>query len=493
MDSVDLAGGAGQSVTAEELNRLRELRGQMYRCLGRRADELFELTDALLCAEGPVQSLVGLGLAREHRRGHGALYDALTSGEVHADRLRAELAALPMPRMFGGRIVLAIDGSPWLRPGAPTCPDRLFCPVYGRGRGRDADQRIPGWPYQVVAALETGPTSWTAVLDVVRLHPADDATAVTAAQLRAVVGRLRAAGHWQVGDRPIMVMLDSGYDVCRLAFVLADLPLQLVGRVRADRIMLAPAPPRTPGRPGPIGRPRRHGAVMALPDPGSWPAPSTRAVTDTPRYGRAEAAAWDRMHPRLTHRGPWVDHAGRLPIVEGTLIRLRVEPLSGGREAKPIWLWSSHTGADTDDPPAEVIGCWQGYLRRFDEEHTIRFWKQTLGWTTPKIRSPQAADRWTWLIVAAYTQLRLARALAVDLRRPWERPLPPERLTPARVRRGFRHLRAKITQPARAPKPSHPGPGRPAGSKNRHHATRYDVGKTVTRNTAKTKSPQVKG
>jgi len=97
------------------------------------------------------------------------------------------------------------------------------------------------------------------------------------------------------------------------------------------------------------------------------------------------------------------------------------------------------------------------------------------------------------LIVAAYTQLRLARALAVDLRRPWERPLPPERLTPARVRRGFRHLRAKITQPARAPKPSHPGPGRPAGSKNRHHATRYDVGKTVTRNTAKTKSPQVKG
>src|SRR3954468_15214537 len=107
MDSVNLTGGAGQSVTAEELNRLREFRGQMYRCLGRRADELFELTDALLRAEGPVKSLVGLCLAPEHRRGHGALYDAydaLTSGEVHADRLLAELAALPVPRMFGGRI-----------------------------------------------------------------------------------------------------------------------------------------------------------------------------------------------------------------------------------------------------------------------------------------------------------------------------------------------------------------------------------------------------
>jgi hypothetical protein len=32
---------------------------------------LFELTDALLCADGPVTTLVGLSLAGEHRRGHG--------------------------------------------------------------------------------------------------------------------------------------------------------------------------------------------------------------------------------------------------------------------------------------------------------------------------------------------------------------------------------------------------------------------------------------
>jgi hypothetical protein len=138
-----------------------------------------------------VHSLVGLCLAPEHSRGHGALYDALSCGQIDAGRLRETLARLPLPRMFGGQVVLAVDGTPWLRPDAPTCPDRLFCHVYGRGRGRDADQRIPGWPYQLVVALESGPTSWTAVLDAVRLHPADDATAVTAAQLRAVVSRLR--------------------------------------------------------------------------------------------------------------------------------------------------------------------------------------------------------------------------------------------------------------------------------------------------------------
>ena len=72
MDSVNLAGEGGQSVAAEELVRLGEFRGRVYRCLGRRADELFELTDPLLCAEGPVHSMVGLCLAPEHRRGTAA-------------------------------------------------------------------------------------------------------------------------------------------------------------------------------------------------------------------------------------------------------------------------------------------------------------------------------------------------------------------------------------------------------------------------------------
>jgi len=471
MDSVGRPVGADQGLAAMELDRFR---GELYRCLGRRADELFELVDAVLCAEGPVRSLVGLCLAPEHRRGHGALYDAVNSGEVNTARLRETLVRLPLPRMFGGRIVLAVDVSPWLRPDAETCPDRLFCHVYGRGRA--TRQRIPGWPYQLVTALESGPTSWTAVLDAVRLGPADDATAVTAEQLRAVVERLRAAGRWRCGDPAILVVLDSGYDVHRLAFVLADLPVQLVGRIRADRVLLAPAPPRPPQGPGPIGRPRRHGAAMVLADPASWPAPNTRSRTATDRYGQAAATAWNRMHPRPEHRGPWAGADGPPPIVEGTVIRLQVEHLPGHRQAPPVWLWTSAADADLTD----VIRCWQAYLRRFDLEHTIRLFKQTLGWTAPKIRSPQAADRWTWLVIAAHTQLRLARALARDLRRPWEKPLGPERLTPARVRRGFRHLHGKTTQPASAPKPSHPGPGRRRGTKNRQRAIRYDVGKTAT-------------
>ena len=162
-------------------------------------------------------------------------------------------------------------------------------------------------------------------------------------------------------------------------------------------------------------------------------------------------------------------------MIEGTLIRLAVDHLPGDRDPKPVWLWSSATGA----APGQVDRLWQAFLRRFDLEHTFRFVKQVLGWTTPKIRNPQAADRWTWLIITAYAQLRLARPLADDLRLPWERPAPPGRLTPARVRRGFRNIHATAPCPAGAPKPGKPGPGRPPRSRNRRPAPRHDVGKTT--------------
>jgi len=176
----------------EPLAELSRFRRDFHACLAARADELSELADAVLCADGPVRTLAGLSLAAEHRRGHGALYDAVNHGRIDIGRLRRALAGLALPRAADGRLMLAADVSNWLRPGAATSPERLFCHVYGRGKGQA--QMIPGWPYSVIAALEPGRTSWTAVLDAVRLGPGDDATAVTAAQVRDVITRLAVPG-----------------------------------------------------------------------------------------------------------------------------------------------------------------------------------------------------------------------------------------------------------------------------------------------------------
>ena len=181
MDSLPEDAGGGPLARAV----LARFRRDFHSSLTARADELSELADAVLCTDGPVRSLAGLSLAPGHRRGHGALYDAVNCGRIEIARLRRSLAGLPLPRAADGRLVLAADVSNWLRPGAATSPDRLFCHVYGRGKGQA--QMIPGWPYSMVAALEPGRTSWTAVLDAIRLGPDDDVAEVTAAQVREVI------------------------------------------------------------------------------------------------------------------------------------------------------------------------------------------------------------------------------------------------------------------------------------------------------------------
>ncbi|WTP27736.1 transposase [Streptomyces sp. NBC_00203] len=86
------------------------------------------------CPSG-TRNLVDLELAPEHRRGHGALYDGLNQGRMDIARLRRALAGMPLPRAADGRIVLAADVSPWLRPDANTCAVRSFCHTFGRGEG----------------------------------------------------------------------------------------------------------------------------------------------------------------------------------------------------------------------------------------------------------------------------------------------------------------------------------------------------------------------
>ncbi|MFI6309798.1 transposase [Nocardia fusca] len=329
-------------------------RREFYQCLLRRSDAAFDLVDAVLCADGPVRSLPELSLIGEHRRGHGSVYAALDRGRIDIARLRRALVSVPLPRAADGRLVLAVDITSWLRPEAHTCPQRILC--HTDGRANNTAQMIPGWPYSVVAVLESGRSSWTAPLDAVRLAPGDDAATVTAGQLRTVIGNLIEAGHWCPGDPDIWIVADAGYDAPRLAFLLADLPVAVLARMRSDRVLRRRAPARQPGT---TGRPPRHGGEFVFGDPATWGEPDTAVTTETRLYGRATARSWNRLHPRLTHRCSWVTQVGKLPVIEGTVIRLDVDRLPSGAIPKPIWLW--HSVVDLDATEVEVL--WQVFLR----------------------------------------------------------------------------------------------------------------------------------
>jgi hypothetical protein len=430
------------------LDSLRQFRAGVYQCFGARRDALFDLLDAATVA-GLVPSLAHLSLVAVHRRGWGSLYDALAIGTMDVPALR-ELVG--RSRLDDGQPIYALDTSVWPRDDAETSPARGY--YYSSSRHSAGQPIVAGWSYAWLAQLSFTHDSWTAPLDVRRVPPTEDAHAVAAAQIRDLLGR-------RPTDSPApLCVFDAGYDPETLARCLGDLDGERVGvlvRLRSGRCFYA-----DPDRQPQTGRPRRHGRKFACDDPATWWPPTLEYTEAHPQYGKVRVRAWTGVHAK-TQNHPHRGSRRTKPTVRGTLVLVEVERLPRQtRIPKQLWLWWRGPGA----PDPAVL--WRAYVHRFDLEHTFRFCKQTLNWTTPRVRHPEQADRWTWLVLLAYTQLRLARRAIEERHLPWERPQRPHRraLTPARVRQAFPQLLAVLDTPAEAPKPCGRSPGRPIGRRS---------------------------
>jgi hypothetical protein len=452
-------------------------RSAQHTLCGRRRDALFDLCDALLTA-GPVPSPAHLSLQPQHRRGWGSLYDALAIGAISGAEVEALLAAHPLA---GGEPIYAVDASVWARCDAETSPGRAV--YYHPSRHSAGKPVVAGWAYQWIAQLGFAPTSWTAPVSVRRLQPQENPNRVAVQQIRDFLRRLPVAGAlpWFV--------FDAGYDSVQLAQALAGARAALLVRLRAGRSFYA-----DPTSQPPTGRPRRHGHKFDCTDPTTWPPPTAQLRKVDAQYGTVWVRAWTGLHPKTQEHGTRGTRKPR-PLVRGTLILVEVARLPQPTQPpKPLWLWwqapdgaadsvPDETPDEAHSPVPDLDRVWRAYVRRFDLEHTFRFLKQTLNWTLPRVRHPEQADRWTWLVVLAYTQLRLARPLVADSRLPWERPLTLQHLTPSRVRRGFWRLLLTLGSPAKPPKPCGRSPGRPKGKRS-GRAVRYPAMTKAIRNAA---------
>lgn len=439
------------------LARLRQFRRAVYDCLTGWSDTLFETTDALLCASGPLVSLPHLSLQPQLRRGHGSIYAALAKGSIDTAALGRVLASAIQPE-FG--LIFAVDATAWPRPDAVISPGRIL--NYESGKGDQAGRAVAGWSCQWLAQIGLKTTSWVVPLDIEHLDGQVDPTLVAVAQIRRLLGHLAAA---EITDTPI-VALDAGYSAAGLGVHLAGENVATVVRLRADSVVLTAPPPQPAGSPG---RPRQHGPQLKLTDPTTWPDPDqTRTLAATDTHAELTITCWQHLHlrPSRTYHEPDHTHPKtNRRLVHGNLIRIS----SAHPGHKTIWLWWTGPPDSFDLDPA-----WRAYLRRFGIEHFFRFAKQHLGATTPRLRTPHQAHRWTWLIAAGYTQLVLARNLTHIPLLPWERPQPT---SPHRVKRGFTRLHHHLGTPTHPPQNSTPGPGRPPGQPNQHKHPRYPKAK----------------
>ena len=156
------------------LARLGAFRTELHACFPRRADALFELGDALLCAEA-FPSLPHLSLEPAHRRGWGSVYAALARGRIDEDRLRDLLVGcLP----DADPLVFAVDVTTWPRCDAECSPSSAASSTTIPRGIRPASRSSAGWAFQWIAQLSFDRDSWTAPVDARRLHPLEDTESV---------------------------------------------------------------------------------------------------------------------------------------------------------------------------------------------------------------------------------------------------------------------------------------------------------------------------
>ena len=343
---------------------------------------------------------------------------------------------------------------------------------------KGSTKTAPGWEYQFTAAVGHLRTAWAAFVDVARTTPATR-TAQTIAQVKNVLRRLRAAGHGRRAA-PLFVF-DAGYSAAAFADGLLGCPAHILVRLAAGSVFYAepvtwdgkygrrPAAARgaLPGarglRAAEAGRGPRGRKKPLPPNPGpdeelALPEPRSTAPS-APRPGTASA-----LSSTATAAGSPAGRSPPCPAPSST------SPSNGFPTAATR---TAPCGYGTAARTPVHRRAWRAYLARFDIEHAFKLAKGTLGLAAAKVRDPEQADRWVRIIMTACAQLLLARPLAADLRRPWEKqPYPSRPLTPGRVRRGFRNIRRELGTPARVAKPCRPGPEDPkAAAKAQHPAT----------------------
>jgi hypothetical protein len=415
-------------VREEALITLRQFREEIYRCMKRGADAMFNVCDALLC-ESQAQSLPELSFSAMFERKWPSVYGALSDGNIKVERAREVVVQTLLSLMRENEAVwIAVDATPIERLDAETSEDRGYIHLANLPL---VDKAISiGWQFSNVVLLPQTPSSWVPPLEIRRIPTKKTPVEVAIEQLQV----LRPL----FGDRRVIIVADRGY--CTPDFLRAchDLGYTCLIRLKSDRKLY-----RKGVRIHPRGPVPKDGPVFQ----------GKRKET----HGEPEAtASLQDKKGRLVQVRRYSDlHFQEARDLTVSVIEVEREAAKGSKRDPRL---SYYVTLDDSILLSEVPSR---YALRFSEEHGLRFFKQDLLWTAVHVRTPEQFERWSWLVAIAMVQLYLARDLGQALYRPWERKDRP--VTPAQVRRMMPTILLQLGTPARPCQPRGISPGRSKG------------------------------
>lgn len=455
------------------ITQLEQFRQQLYESVSNRSDALMDVLDAL-SGNTIARSVVELSLNPPFRYAYSSLYDAVdnffqaSSPQAAAEerrmheqkvmRLIAPYLPTPQRRKFW---LLGLDVTPAARPFASTLQDRSF--VYQPNTIRGNKPVAIGHQYSALVVFpekEDQPAPpWVAPLSMRRVNSQQTGTQVGAQQVEELLTDEALPFRHEL----CVEVVDSAYSaISFLGRVVNHDNLVTIARLRSNRTLCrvpTPTDEKTPK-----GHPTWYGKDFNLRDLTGWGRPDrVEKTTYTTRAGRIYTVHPEGWH-NLLMRGTREFAMHQYPF---TLIRCRVVDADGKLVfQRPLWLLV----IGKRRLELSLVEVWQAYGQRFDMEHFFRFGKQRLLLTAYQTPEVEHEENWWQIVQLAYCQLWLARHLAGDLPRPWERYLPKPQIkaaAPTAVQRDFSRIIRQIGTPADAPKPRGKSPGRVHGQRPR--------------------------
>jgi len=462
----------------ETLTHLKNFRDKIYSFLNHRRDASMELVDALSSTTS-AKSIVELSLNLLHRRNYCTITRVLA--EFYKSDSNVEGAFSEHKKHKNGELtkilssccpkektrnyhVFGVDCTANPRLYAQTVSDRSFVhtPTVISGN----KPITIGHQYSIAAYLpekeEAHTPPWIIPLSCERVESHENGVKVGMEQIKNCIESQKI-----FKEELCVSVADSAYSNPEsLAFAEENLNQIHISRARNNRIFYYPyADPSTTEikqKPKKRGRPKMYGDSHKLNNESTWRVPDESLEFETEsKKGKPQIikiTCWNTIVMRGNKEANVSDAVFRL-------IRICVYKKDGTFLFKrPLWLIVS--GKRRMELSLKDI--FLIYRQRFDLEHFFRFGKTRLLLTQSQTPDTKHEEVWWQIAMMSYTQLYLARNIAQNMPKPWERTLPTfkspaKEKSPTQVQNDFLRIIQEIGTPARPPKPRNKSKGRQKG------------------------------